>query len=161
MDWRPFRSIRRRLEHLEAATRVQRDDSVTVARLEAIESDQAVIHGRCRETEETNDQMVTVIGELEQAHKELVLAVAEGIEKTNRAERRIRATVSRARKELAELGLEDPRVEAEAGEIRELDGGGVTPVTVPPMLEEVGAIAETPSSIKGVSQELIRRTRGI
>lgn len=50
------------------------------------------------------------------------LAIAEGIEHVDRAERRVRAAVARARKRMADLGYEDEGLEAEAKGIRELDG---------------------------------------
>jgi hypothetical protein len=59
------------------------------------------------------------------AHEErlnmLTLAVAEGIAHVDRAEARIRATVGRARRQLRDAGLEDPGVEAEAGQLFGVD----------------------------------------
>lgn len=66
----------------------------------------------------------------------LTLAVDEGIRHVDRAEKRVRATVGRARRELAEAGFVSPGVEAEAADIHELDGGasgaeGMPPVSAP------------------------------
>lgn len=94
-------------------------------------------------------------------HKRLQLAIDEGIQKVNRAERRIRSSVSRARKQLAELGLEDPMLEGEAGEIRDDDGDGSENGRVRLVPPEVGGDPQTPSTIKGVSVEMIRRVRGM
>jgi len=60
---------------------------------------------------------------LEQRIDVLTLAVDEGIRHVDRAEKRIRATVGRARRELQELGVESPGLEAEAADLRVLDGG--------------------------------------
>jgi len=59
---------------------------------------------------------------LEARINHLTLAVAEGIQHVDRAERRIAGTVARARKLLAESGVESPGLEAEAYELRLLDG---------------------------------------
>lgn len=61
---------------------------------------------------------------LEKANHELTLAVAEGIERVDRAERRVRAAVQRARQRMADLGYEDEGLEAEAQGLHELDAGG-------------------------------------
>lgn len=50
------------------------------------------------------------------------IAVADGIKHIDRAESRIRSTVSRARKELERHGVESPGLEAEDKELRELNG---------------------------------------
>jgi len=77
---------------------------------------------------------------LARAHEDrlnnLTLAVAEGIQHVERAEYRIRATIQRARRELAESGAESAGLEAEARDLREVDGGrglesGVPPVSTP------------------------------
>jgi hypothetical protein len=65
--------------------------------------------------------------------KELTTAVAQGIEHVDRSERRVRATVARARRELEEHGVVSPGVEAEWAELRGEDGersegGGMQPV---------------------------------
>ena len=90
--------------------------------------------------------------------KELVHAVAEGIERTARAERRVKSVVRRARKELAESGLQDPALEAEDTELRLLDGAGGDSGGVPPMLDAVEAAPQA-SSIPGVTLEALRRAR--
>ncbi len=53
--------------------------------------------------------------------KDIVFAVAEGIERVERYERRIKATIKRAKKELAERGFEHEGLEAEAHELREVN----------------------------------------
>jgi len=100
------------------------------------------------------------VARLENGFKDVLQAVAEGIERTERAERRIQQTVRRARKELKESGLEDPGVEAEHDQLRtgdgdrsERDGLRVLPASVEPPPEEA-------SSIKGVSVAVLQRARG-
>lgn len=56
--------------------------------------------------------------------KDLVFAVAEGIERVERYERRIKATIKRARNELAQRGFEHEGLEAEAHELREVRTNG-------------------------------------
>lgn len=57
--------------------------------------------------------------------EELIFAVSEGISKVERAEARIRATVKRARKELEAGGTYSPALDAEAQELRVIDGDAV------------------------------------
>lgn len=91
---------------------------------------------------------------------ELTHAVDEGIARTDRAERRIRAVVKRARDELAEGGFSDPGLEAEAADLRLIDGGGRDERGVQPMRENVADDSET-SSVRGVPLSVLRRARGI
>lgn len=95
---------------------------------------------------------------LEDAQDDVMLAVAEGIKNVERAENRIRATVSRARKQLEDSGVEHAGLEAEAAELRLIDGGGGSPEGLPPMPADMGA---TPSSIPGVSLTELQRARGM
>ncbi|MEE8492520.1 MAG: hypothetical protein V3S25_00635 [Nitrospirales bacterium] len=67
----------------------------------------------------------------------LKFAIAEGIERTDRAEKRIRKSVSSARRLVTESGLEHPGLEAEDEEIRARDGEGILPLSpLPTGLEE-------------------------
>lgn len=91
--------------------------------------------------------------------KDLVLAVDEGIARVSRSERRVDATVKRARKELAALGYESAGLEAEAAELRLVDGAGSPGGALPEVSEGV-APADAPSSIRGVSAAQLRRVRG-
>ena len=92
--------------------------------------------------------------------KELTFAVSEGIERTDRAERRIRNAIQRARKELGKLGYEDPGLEAEAGELRVVDGDGGADGGVPAVPAEVAEVEPEASSIRGVSAETLRKRWG-
>ena len=97
---------------------------------------------------------------LERRLKETNVAVAEGIERTERTERRIASTVARARKELRESGYDHPGVEAEDHELRKVDGDGSHGTEVPNLPGEVEADPNTPSSIRGVPASTLRRIRG-
>jgi len=91
--------------------------------------------------------------------KDLVHAVAEGIERTARAERRIKSTVRRARKELAELGVEDPALEEENRQLHLDDVDRSEPEPVQAVPESVADDDGGPSSIPGVSAGVLRRFR--
>ena len=99
------------------------------------------------------DQITTQI-------KDLTFAVDEGIQRTDRAERRVRGVIQRARKELGSRGYEDPGLEAEAYELRAVDGEGGKDDGVPAVSEEVAAVGGAASSIKGVSAEILRKRWG-
>lgn len=77
------------------------------------------------------------IERLQADYKALVVAVDEGIQDVRRRENRIRASVRRAREELEEFGATSPALEAEASELRELDGEGSEPEGVPPVREDL------------------------
>jgi len=96
----------------------------------------------------------------QQTIKDLTFAVSEGIERTDRAERRIRNAIQRARKELAARGFDDPGLEAEAHELRVVDGDGGSDGGVPAVSEEVAEVESAPSSIRGVSADQLRRRWG-
>jgi len=98
---------------------------------------------------------------LEGRDKQITLAVAEGIEKVERAERRVGATIARAQKKLKDLGYTDPGLEAEADQLRLVDAGGGDESELPELPPEVGADQETPSSVPGVSAAQLARVRGI
>lgn len=90
----------------------------------------------------------------------LTLATAEGIERVDRAERRIRNTVQRARKELAAEGFESPGLEAEAAELRLVDGSGGEEEGLPPVREGVVPDEPQPAGIPGhFDQETLRNLR--
>jgi hypothetical protein len=79
---------------------------------------------------------------------EIRLAVAEGIERTDRAERRIKQTVKRAREKLKESGLEaDDGLDAEDRGLRLIDGDGSSEMH--PMPENVGEAQQHPRKLQG------------
>jgi len=88
---------------------------------------------------------------------ELTQAVADGIQRVQRSENRVRAIVNGARRELASAGFEHAGVEAEASELRSLDGDAGEDDGVQLVPEDVGVPEETASSIPGVSREQLHR----
>ena len=106
-----LQEVRRGIEALEAA-------------LEALQGRLATIAAAGSELTQGVQEMSTVLEGHEARFTELIFAVAEGISKVERTEMRIRATVRRARKELEEHGTYSPSLDAEATELRILDGGG-------------------------------------
>ncbi len=113
------------------------------------------------------DELAAVVDELASQGKELddrvreyVIALAEGIERVDRSERRVKATVARARKELESRGLVDPGVEAESEELRLVDAARGSDRGVYPVREPVEPGVPPPSSIPGVSAEQLRTLRG-
>lgn len=97
---------------------------------------------------------------LDSDFEKIRFAVSEGIERTDRAERRIHATIKRARKELKARGYEDPGLEAENLQLRLVDGDGGAEDGVPAVRSPVEEPADAPSSIKGVPANYLRRVRG-
>ncbi len=145
-------SITYRLDHLESAPPPKYD-------LERLRGIMAGVSGQTNDRLDALDLAVRAVASIsettDQRLKDLTLAVAEGIERVARSERRIHAVIKRARKELAEHGFESPGLETEAAELQLADGKGSEPTelpTVPKTLE--------PSSIKGVPAETLRRVRG-
>lgn len=65
-------------------------------------------------------------------------AVAEGIERVDRSERRVKAVVQRAKKRLEDAGFTDDGVEAEAEQLRLLDGAERDGSGVPPVHQGMG-----------------------
>jgi len=130
-----------RLGHLDVLLdRVQEGIKALESRpLPAAEPDTRV--DRVSEQFERADRMVREhadgLQDLDRRMVELTLATSEGIERVERAERRIRATVARARKELAAEGFESPALEAEAAELRLVDGNGSEELGVQPLREDV------------------------
>ena len=91
---------------------------------------------------------------------EMLQALAEGIERVDRSERRIRATVARAQKKLEEAGYEDAGVEAEVAGLQLVDVRGSEDVAMRVVPEDVETDADSPSSIPGVSAETLAKARG-
>ncbi len=98
------------------------------------------IDGLVTGLQEASDALRSYADGLEDLDRRMVaitLATAEGIERVERAERRIRSTVKRARKELAEQGFESPALEAEDAELRLVDGDGSEADRVPALRDDV------------------------
>ncbi len=88
------------------------------------------------------------------------IALAEGIERVDRSERRVKATVARARKELEASGVIDPGVEAEAEQLRIVDGERGDDRGMHAVRETVEPNGDAPSSIPGVTAGQLRAIRG-
>lgn len=113
-----------------------------------------------RESPGLDPVFIDRLNALEGQVEALVIAVDEGIQRVDRSERRVNATVKRARKKLAEEGVEDPTLDAEAvvlesGNAERSAGGGVQP-----MRPHVVPDADQASSIPGVSLRALRKVRG-
>lgn len=107
-------------------------------------------------------QVVTVEARLEALEvkvRDQTHAISEGIERTARAERRLGQTVARARKELKEHGFTDPGLDAEAAELRLVDGAGGEGGELPSVREAVAPSEPAASSIPGVTAEQLARIR--
>jgi len=146
-----------RLELLEsappAAHTPQQIEELRAALLPIFQAEIASIEARF-------DGFETGLEEIERKMKNLTIASAEGIERVERYERRINATVQRARKELASQGLESSSLEAEATELRIVDGGRSEEGEVSALPAGLEPPIETPSSVKGVSAAALARVRG-
>jgi len=108
-----------------------------------------------------SQEIVQRLDAIELRAKQLAMALADGIEHEDRRERRIQATIKRARKQLAELGVEDPGLEAEFDGLSVIDGGAGEEGEV---LLLRGEVEESPrvqeSSVPGVTREQLQRVRG-
>jgi len=83
---------------------------------------------------------------------DLTLAVSEGVNNVQRSERRVRAVVTSARRQLAEAGYEHAGVEAETGELRSLDAESGNGEPVPAVPEGVDdATGDRASVIPGIT----------
>jgi len=90
---------------------------------------------------DVHDDRLTSLREDQQTLAERIhdqnLAIAEGIQRVDRAERRVRSAVGRARKRLEEAGFVDDGLEAEAEQLREFDGSERPSEGVPPVRSNV------------------------
>jgi len=147
-----------------------KDKQGILERLDALESGQH--SNTIEDTLGSHQKQIVALGAVQQASEQssvnlrdkvqqLTLAVAEGIENVARKERRIAATLARSRKELRERGYEDPGLEAEAAELREVDGTRGDEQGVLPLRKEVEEPEPTPSSVEGVPLETLQRVRGL
>lgn len=102
---------------------------------------------------------VEAVDELEDYRKDLTIAVAAGIERVDRSERRIKATVKRARLQLADAGVEDSGLEAEHTQLSLVDGDGGEVEGMPTVPASVEDDAARPSSVAGVSVAQLRAAR--
>lgn len=145
--------IETRLERLETTPTFEFDLQTIETTLKAVRAD---LERLSRYVDSHDD----AVEELKGQNKDFLIALSEGIERTDRAERRVKATVARARKELKARGYEDPGLDAEAYELREVHGEGSEEQGVLPMRTAVAEPHEDPSSIRGVSRGQLRRVTG-
>ena len=151
--WTGNKAIRRALDALREQL------GGYLARLERVES--APTSGdRVTNLEKLSLEQERTLKDFDHQIKELTFAISEGIERTDRAERRIRNAIQRARKELASRGFDDPGLEAEAHELRLVDGEGGEQGRLPEVPQDVASDPPPPSSIPGVSAEQLRRRWG-
>jgi len=102
------------------------------------------------------------IAELQATVAQLRIALSDGIEHEERRERRIQATVRRARKELQESGLAHDGLQAEFDGLSVIDGDGGVDDEVSPLHGEVEASSGgEESSVPGVTIEQLQRARGM
>jgi len=98
---------------------------------------------------------------LEARMADLTIGVAEGIKNYERSERRVQATVKRAKAKFAERGFESEGLNAEADDLHEFNGARGEEPRVPAVREEmeepIGAIA----TVRGIPLSLLRRGRRI
>ena len=93
--------------------------------------------------------------------KAQTLAIAEGIERVDRSERRVDATVQRAQKKFAAAGHEDIAVEAEAEGLRLLHGDGIGTGEVQAVQPRVDNPGDQPSSVPGITVAQLQKVRGL
>jgi len=96
------------------------------------------------------------IAALQRKVEDLTTALGDGILRVQRSENRVRAIVQGARKELADAGFQHAGVEAEAGELHEVDGGNGEPEPVPVVPVDV-ADNYAASPIPGITVGEFRR----
>jgi len=133
--------------------KAHKDDQKTADRLDKLE-ETTQLH------QDSHDAFEEHLGKLEERIQETRLAVAEGIERTDRAERRIKQVVTRAKKELRDRGFEDSALDAEAHELRLIDGEGGFESGLPTLPEEMADSSQGASSVPGVPLDTLRRARG-
>jgi len=130
------------------------------ARIEALESDPHHLN-LTTELNVLKQEIVVLRNETDATRERQTLAIGEGIEKVERAERRISATLARARKELKKRGYEDPGLEAEAHEFHDVNGAGGEEQRLPAVREALAVADEQASSIPNVPLATLQRARGI
>lgn len=148
------RGILARLDALETAPRPTTDLEPVTTTLEALQGD---ILEMLKHLNAHSDALEA----LQRQAKDFTFALSEGIERTDRAERRIAATVKRARDKLAESGFSDAGLDAEADGLQLVDGDRSEDVRVQGVPAEVAAVASDASSVKGVPLATMRRLRGM
>ena len=157
----PFGPIRRAISQaLELATRLVVAVETIVGTLAALLS--TISRFEFRESTHAEPAHDIRMEGLAQRIDDLTVAVDEGIKNVQRSERRVRAIVTSARRSLADAGYEHPGLEAENGELREIDGERSNDEPVPAVPEDLATPTHAGHSvIPGVSvrQMQIARAR--
>ena len=109
-----------------------------VGTMRAMESTLAAFEAR--ESPQPGPEEHNRMNVLEAGLADLTLAVAEGVNNVQRSERRVRAVVTGARRQLAEAGYEHAGLEAEHGELRSLDADSGNGEPVPAVPEAVDGL---------------------
>lgn len=152
LEW--YDSVKRGLEGIDQRIGALESAPTALRELERIKArvDQQAI---------SVDTIETTLAPLANWRAEIMLAVSDGIERVDRAERRVRAVVRSARKELADAGYEHPGLEAEHAELRLVDGDGGDEEELPDVPDDVATDGDGPSSVAGVSRAQLMRARGM
>jgi len=99
------------------------------------------------------------IAAIETKVRDLTLALSDGVQRVQRSENRVRAIVKSARQELRDAGFEHPGVEAEASELRQVDGDDRVEEPLSALPADVDAAGRKPSAVPGVSVRQMRVAR--
>jgi len=95
--------------------------------------------------------------DLERRLDDLTLAVDEGIRRIDRAESRVQKTVTSARRQLREAGIEHAGIEAEYEELHEGDDPGIPAQEVLTLSPAV--VDDGPSGVPGLSRSALAEIR--
>jgi len=101
------------------------------------------------------------IAALETKVTDLTLALADGVQRVQRSENRVRAIVQGAKRELADAGFEHAGLEAEASQLEPVDGGSVGPEAMQLVQESVADAGEVASPVPGMSRTEFDRAHRI
>lgn len=123
---------------------------------ETLQADVAELRERLSFQHDKIRELRAEYAQINEWRSDITLAVDEGIREVTRKENRIRATVRRAREELADRGLESPGLEAEAAELRERDGGRGEEEELPAVHAGVGGDQQGDSGGAGLMEQLFR-----
>lgn len=132
------------LEEYQAAQRKRADEWLDIA----------------AEVPSQREKIDAIRKDLERWHVELITAVAEGIDRVDRAESRVQATLSSAEKKFKKAGFEAPGVEAEIEGLRLLDGAGSGEGGMLPVQEGVESDGGRPSPVPGLTLGELKQVRG-
>ena len=113
-----------------------------------------------RESPQRDPEQHNHMNVLEAKLADLTLAVSEGVNNVQRSERRVRAVVTSARRELADAGYSHAGLEAEAGELRDIhadSGNGEEVPAVPESVDQPGQ--DQRSVVPGVSVRQMQLAR--